>query len=77
MTDPTPELVRVFGGAAHRAAIGGRFDDAEAFMEKGFALAERLGADDITSLLNARATVRGYRSDPACLDDMREAIELG
>jgi class 3 adenylate cyclase/tetratricopeptide (TPR) repeat protein len=74
---PTPELVLAYGGAAHRAAIGGRFEEAEADMEKGFALAEELGVENITVLLNARAAVRGYRGDIACLDDMREAIEIG
>ncbi len=72
-----PELVAVLGGAAHRNAIGNRFDDAESLMERGFALAAELGVEDVTALLNARATVRGYRGDPACLDDAREAIELG
>ena len=74
---PTPELVLAYGGAAHRAAIGGRFEEAEAAMDKGFALAEELGVENITVLLNARAAVRGYRGDIACLDDMREAIEIG
>ena len=75
--EPTSELVAVYGAAAQRAAIGGRFDEAEAFMEKGFALAAELGVEDVTTLLNARAGVRGYRGDVGCLDDMREAIELG
>ena len=74
---PTRDLVAVYGGAAHRAAIGGRFDEAEALMEKGFALAAELGVEDVTALVNARATVRGYRGDPACLDDLREAIDRG
>jgi tetratricopeptide (TPR) repeat protein len=74
---PTPALVAVYGGAAHRAAIGGRVDDAEAFMEKGFALAATLGVEDVTALLNARATLRGYGGDPACLDDLRDAIAVG
>jgi class 3 adenylate cyclase/tetratricopeptide (TPR) repeat protein len=74
---PTPELVATYGHAAHRAAIGGRFDEAEELMGRGFALAEELGVEDVTALLNARATVRGYGGDPGCLDDMREAIEIG
>jgi class 3 adenylate cyclase/tetratricopeptide (TPR) repeat protein len=74
---PTAELVLAYGRAAHRTSIGGRFDEAEALMEKGFALASELGVEDVTALLNARATVRGYRGDPACLDDLREAIERG
>ena len=75
--NPAPELVAVLGGAAHRNAIGNRFAEAETFMERGFALAAELGVEDVTALLNARATVRGYRGDIACLDDVREAITLG
>jgi tetratricopeptide (TPR) repeat protein len=74
---PTSELVATYGHAAHRAAIGGRYDEAQAFMDRGFALAIELGVEDVTALLNARATVRGYAGDPGCLDDMRQAIELG
>jgi tetratricopeptide (TPR) repeat protein len=74
---PSPELVRGYGLAAHRAAIGGRYDEADALMEKGFELAAQLGVEDDTALLNARATVRAYRGDPGCLDDLREAIDRG
>jgi hypothetical protein len=74
---PSPELVRAYGVAAHRAAIGGQYDETDALMKKGFELAEQLEVEDNTALLNARATVRGYRGDPACLDDLREAIERG
>ncbi|HZN22079.1 MAG TPA: AAA family ATPase [Gaiellaceae bacterium] len=75
--EPTEELVQAFGHAAHRAAIGGRFEEAEAHMVQGFALAEQLGVENVVALLNARATVRGYNGDAACLDDVREAIEIG
>jgi len=74
---PTPQLVGTYGHAAHRAALGGRYDEAEELMGRGFALAEELGVEDVTALLNARATVRGYAGDPGCLADLREAIELG
>jgi tetratricopeptide (TPR) repeat protein len=74
---PTSELVATYGHAAHRAAIGGRYEEAEALMDRGFGLAAELGVDDVTALLNARATVRGYGGDPGCLDDVREAIEIG
>jgi tetratricopeptide (TPR) repeat protein len=75
--EPAVELVETYGHAAHRAAIGGRYDEAEALMRRGFAVADELGVEDVVSLLNARATVRGYRSDPGCLDDLRQAIEIG
>jgi tetratricopeptide (TPR) repeat protein len=74
---PSAELVAQYGHAAHRAAIGGRFDEATQLMDKGFPLADELGVEDVTALLNARATVRGYGGDPACLDDIRRAIEIG
>ncbi|HET6623503.1 MAG TPA: adenylate/guanylate cyclase domain-containing protein [Gaiellaceae bacterium] len=75
--EPTAELVQAFGHAAHRAAIGGRFEEAEVHIVQGFALAEQFGVENVIALLNARATVRGYNGDPACLDDVREAIEVG
>ena len=75
--EPTSELVAALGHGAHRAAIGGRVEEAEALMDRGFAFAQQLGAVDVTALLNARATVHGYNGDPACLDDLREAIEIG
>jgi class 3 adenylate cyclase/tetratricopeptide (TPR) repeat protein len=74
---PTAEIVSAYGHIAHRAAIAGRFDEAEALMDRGFALAASLDVEDVTALVNARATVRGYRSDPECLDDLREAIAIG
>jgi class 3 adenylate cyclase/tetratricopeptide (TPR) repeat protein len=74
---PGPELVAAYGSAAMRAAIGGRFDEAGALIEKGLAVAEANDVRDVTTLLQARASVVGYNGDPAALDFMREAIEIG
>jgi class 3 adenylate cyclase len=74
---PSPELAQAYGRAALRAAIGHRFDEAEELMAKGFAVATEVEAVDIIALLSARATIRGYRGDAGCLDDLRQAIELG
>ncbi|MFO7572283.1 MAG: AAA family ATPase, partial [Gaiellaceae bacterium] len=74
---PGPELVAAYGGAAHRGAIGGRFEEATALIEKGLSLAEELGVEDVMALVMARATVRGYSGDPACLEDSEAARDLG
>jgi tetratricopeptide (TPR) repeat protein len=51
--------------------------DAEELCEAGFDEAARLGIEDVGVLLHARATVRGYQGDPRCVDDVREARDLG
>ena len=71
------ELVAAYGSAAQRFAIAGRFADATTLIEKGFPLARELGVEDVTMLLNAKASVTGYQGDRACLDDLDEAVELG
>ncbi len=75
--EPGSDLVSVYGSAAHRAALAGRFDDAAPLLEKGLAIAADLGIEDVISLVEARATVRGYAGDPGCIDDLREARDLG
>ena len=75
--DPGPELVAAYGGAAHRAAIGARFDEAMTFVEKGLALASELGVEDIMALVMARASVLGYSGDPRCVEESRGARDLG
>jgi class 3 adenylate cyclase/tetratricopeptide (TPR) repeat protein len=74
---PGPELVYVYGSEALRYAIAGRFADATQLIEKGLALAETHGVQGITGLLQARASVAGYQGDPAALEYLRDAIELG
>ena len=71
------ELVVAYGSAAQRFAIAGRLADATILIEKGFPLARELGVEDVTTLLNARASVAGYQGDRRCLDYLNEAIELG
>jgi class 3 adenylate cyclase/tetratricopeptide (TPR) repeat protein len=75
--EPGTDLVAVYGSAAHRAAIGGRFDDAAPLLEKGLALAAELGVEDVTALIQARAGIRGYQGDPGCVADTREARDVG
>ena len=74
---PGPELVAAYGGAAHSLAIAGHSERATAYVEKGLALADQLGVADVISLLQARAAVRGYESDPRALDDLRVSVDLG
>jgi class 3 adenylate cyclase/tetratricopeptide (TPR) repeat protein len=74
---PGAELVAAYGSSAHRAAIGGRSEAASVLAEKGLALADELGVADVVAHLQARATIRGYAGDPRCLEDAREAKELG
>jgi class 3 adenylate cyclase/tetratricopeptide (TPR) repeat protein len=77
---PGPELVYAYGSAALAAAIGGRLDEATAWIEKGLTLAREQGAEDVMEvmkLLQARSTVRGFNGDPRCIDDAREARNIG
>jgi hypothetical protein len=74
---PGPELVNAYGAAALRYAIANDFEKASPLVDKGFALASELGVEDITVLLNARASLAGYQGDAVCLDYQREAIDLG
>jgi class 3 adenylate cyclase/tetratricopeptide (TPR) repeat protein len=75
--NPGPELVDGYGGAAHRSAIGGRYEEATALVEKGLSLAAELGVEDVMSLVMARATVLGYAGDPRAVDDSVAARDLG
>ena len=72
-----PELVSAYGSAAMREAIGGRFAEAAPLIEKGLALADERDIQDVTSLLQARASVAGYQGDPSALVYLRQAIDLG
>ncbi len=74
---PGAELVRAYGTAALSSAIAGRYDEAQELLEAGFAAAADVDVDDVTTLLQARASVRGYQGDARCVDDMREARDLG
>ena len=74
---PGPHLVEAYGSAAHQLAIAGKSERAMEYVSKGLAVADELEVADIVALVQARATVRGYRSDPRALDDLRESVELG
>ena len=74
---PGPALVQAYGSAALTEAIAGRMKEAEELYEAGFDEAARLGIEDVGVLLHARATVRGYQGDARCVDDVREARDLG
>jgi len=75
--DPGPELVHVYGTVAFNDALGGRLEAVAPLVEKGLALAAELGVEDVMALVQARATVRGTLGDPGCVDDVREARDLG
>jgi len=74
---PGLELVRAYGSAALTEAIAGRYDEAQALLDPGFALAEEAGVEDVSALLHARASVRGYQGDGRCVDDVRMAVDIG
>ena len=74
---PGPHLVEAYGSMAHQLAIAGKTERAMDYVSKGLAVADELEVADIVALVQARATVRGYRSDPRALDDLRESVELG
>ena len=74
---PGGELLRAYGTAALSAAIAGRYDEAQELLDAGFAAAADVGDADIITLLQARASVRGYQGDARCVEDMRSARELG
>jgi class 3 adenylate cyclase/tetratricopeptide (TPR) repeat protein len=74
--DPSADLVRAYGRTALRTSIGGRLEEATSWIGKGLALAEKLGVEDITYLLQARATVRGYEGDRGCIGDLHRARDL-
>ena len=40
-------------------------------------MADELGVENVVTLLQARAAVRGYAGDPRCVDDLRAACDLG
>ncbi|MGH3111453.1 MAG: ATP-binding protein [Gaiellaceae bacterium] len=73
---PGPELVAAYGGQALRASIAGRWNDARALADRGFAVAEELDVDPPVILLQARGSVRGYAGEAGCIDDLRAAFEL-
>ncbi len=74
---PGAELVRAYGTAALNAALAGRYDEGQELVDAGVAAAAAAGVGDVTTLLQARASVRGYTGDARCVDDMREARDLG
>ncbi len=75
--DPGPDLVAAYGGGAHRAAIAGRYAEAMTLVEKGLAPCGRVRVEDVMALVMARATVLGYSGDPTCVEESRQARDLG
>jgi tetratricopeptide (TPR) repeat protein len=73
---PDPDLVVAYGRLANWEALAGRVREATVWVDKGLVLAEELGVEDTVRLLQARAGIRGYEGDPACLADLRAACEL-
>ncbi len=73
--DPDADLVQVYGGVAQRDALGGRYQEASAIVDKGLALAAKL-EERSGGLLAARALIRFDHGDAACLDDFRRARDL-
>jgi len=74
---PGPELVRAYGSTALSEAIAGRLDEADELLTAGLSAADELGVENIGTLLHARASVRGYRGDHRCVDDVRAARDIG
>ena len=73
---PGPELVNAYGRLGLSLAISNRFEEAEPFIEKGLALAAKLGVENVSTLLQARASVLGYNGSPEALTYIAEAIDL-
>jgi class 3 adenylate cyclase/tetratricopeptide (TPR) repeat protein len=74
--EPGPELVLAYERAAAVDAIGGRSQEAIEWAEKGLALAQELGVDNVVRHLQMRGLARINLGDFAGLDDLREGLEL-
>ena len=74
--DPGLDLVLAYGRAAGADAMGGRSREAIAWAEKGLALAEALGVENVVRQLQMRGLARIELGDLSGLDDLREALDL-
>jgi len=73
---PGPDLVLAYGRAAATDAIGGRPREALSWAEKGIALAEELGVENVVRHLQCRGMARIELGDAEGLSDMRDALDL-
>ena len=74
--DPGPDLVIAYERAAVVEAMGGRPEEAIAWVEKGIALAGSLSIENIVRHLQMRGIARLELGQPSGLDDMRAALDL-
>jgi class 3 adenylate cyclase/tetratricopeptide (TPR) repeat protein len=73
---PGPELVLAYGRAAAEDAMGGRPREALLWAEKGIALADELGVENVVRHLQCRGMARIELGDTEGLADMRDALDL-
>jgi len=73
---PGPELLLAYERAAGEDAMGGRPREALSWAEKGIALADELGVENVVRHLQFRGLARIELGDVAGLADMRDALDL-
>ncbi len=75
--EPGPDLVFAYERAAASDAIGGRSHDAVMWAEKGIALAEQLGIENVVRRSSDARRARASTSATAAgLEDLREGLAL-
>ena len=74
--EPGAELLLAYERAASIDALGGRPNEAFAWAEKGIALADELGLENIVRHLQMRGLARLDLGDTGGLEDLREALDL-
>jgi tetratricopeptide (TPR) repeat protein len=73
---PGPELLLAYERAAGEDAMGGRPQEALSWAERGIALADELGVENIVRHLQFRGMARIELGDAEGLADMRHALDL-
>ena len=73
---PGPGLLLAYERAAGEDTMGGRPNEGLAWAEKGIALAETLGAENVVRHLQFRGLARLELGDVTGLADMRDALDL-
>ncbi len=73
---PGPDLVLAYERAAGEDAIGGRPSEALAWADKGIALADELGLENVVRHLQFRGLARVELGDAGGLSDLRDALDL-
>jgi len=73
---PGPELLLAYERAAGEDAMGGRPREGLSWAEKGIALADELGVENVVRHLQFRGLARIDLGDAEGLSDMRDALEL-